>query len=211
MASVEKLPCFQRVVRFVYAIIIAGVFYTYYDENRLDNYRHLNFIILGITVFTFLIGSVAAVDDYDAHYVAPPRTSAEESDNDSIFNFSMTLDELEPIYGCFLAWKWYIILYQICFLTLVSTTSIMLYYKLFVPELSSLWPNFKESDEQLHYIPLFTMIVDIMFNCVPMIHRHYIFTFVILSVYAVYVVLVEPTLYNIPHYPFLVLGVSFIV
>ena len=119
-----------------------------YDEKRLDNYQHLNFIALGLTVFTFIIGSFAAVDDTDAHYVPPPRNSANQDDDDeSIFNFSMTMDELDPVYGCFLAWKWYIILYQVCFLTLVSTTSVMLYFKIFVPEISSIWPGFKESDE----------------------------------------------------------------
>ena len=164
-----------------------------------------------MTVFTFLIGSLAAVDDADAHYVAPPRNSANPEDDESIFNFSMTLDELDPVYGCFLAWKWYIILYQVCFLTLVSTTSVMLYFKVFAPEASSLWPGSNESDEQMHYIPLFTMIIDIMFNCVPMINRHYIITFAILSTYALYVELVEPKLYSIPHYALIVLGVSAIV
>ena len=196
----------------VYAGIIAIVFYGEYDEKRLDNYKHLNFIALGLTVFTFIIGSFAAVDDTDAHYVPPPRNSAnQDEDDESIFNFSMTMDELDPVYGCFLAWKWYIILYQICFLTLVSTTSVMLFFKIFVPEISSIWPGFKESDEQLHYIPLFTMIIDIMFNCVPMINRHYIITFIILSAYAVFVEVVEPKLYNIPHYPLIVLAVSMFV
>lgn len=74
--SLEKMPCFQRVIRFLYAGVIAAVFYSEYEENRLENYKHLNFIILGVTVFTFLIGSLAAVDDYDAHYIPPPRVSA---------------------------------------------------------------------------------------------------------------------------------------
>jgi len=55
------------------------------------------------------------------------------------------------------------------------------------------------------------MIIDIMFNCVPLIHRHYIFTFAILSGYAAYVELVEPKLYNVKHYTLYVLGVSMIV
>jgi hypothetical protein len=71
----------------------------------------LNFILLAVTAFTFLIGSYIAVDDSEAHYKPAPKKQTESDDDGSMFNFSMTLDGLEPIYDIMLAWKWYIILY----------------------------------------------------------------------------------------------------
>ena len=90
-------------------------------------------------------------------------------------------DDEDPKYNIFAAWKWYLILYHFSYLTLFSTSIILLGTEII--DLGEaiggvkLLKNVKYEDFLLTLVPLCLFIFDNAFNCTPLTNRHMIFVF----------------------------------
>ena len=123
-------------------------------------------------------------------------------------------DPEDPKYSSLRPWKWYLILYHFCFLTVFSTSIILVVTEAF----EEVWyefggsmkllKNVKFNDFALTLVPLLLFTVDNAFTCTPLTNRHLLFVLLMQGAYAVFVHTVCPDLYGFPFYPEAVMALS---
>ena len=119
----ENFPPFLRVLRSVYVLVMLfGVALAISDPDA-DKRYELSYHLVFIGTLTFALGAITAGDDAALHEQERPA----EPDEDDAFDISFTMegDPEDPKYDSFRPWKWYLILYHFCFLTVFSTSIIL--------------------------------------------------------------------------------------
>lgn len=177
-----------------------------------DKRYELSYHLVFLSTLTFLLGAVAAGDDTALHEQEQAAQPAEEDEFE--ISFTMEGEDEDPKYNSFAPWKWYLILYHLCFLTVYSTSIILVATEVF----EEVWyefggsmkllKNVKFNDFALTLVPLLLFTVDNAFTCTPLTNRHLIFVLLIQGAYAAFVHSVCPEVYGIAFYPEAVMALS---
>lgn len=208
----ESFPPFLRVLRSMYTIILLYGVHLAISDPDVDKHFELSYHLVFVSTFTFLLGAFAAGDDAALH--EQKRAAQPEEEDEFQISLSMEGEDPDPKYDSFALWKWYLILYHFCFLTVFSTSIILLVTEVF----EEVWyefggsmkllKNVKFNDFVLTLVPLSLFTVDNAFNCTPLTNRHLLFVLLIQGAYAVFVHTVCPDIYGFAFYPEAVMALS---
>jgi len=192
-------------------IMLFGVYLAVSDPDA-DKRYELSYHLVFLSTLTFLLGAFAAGDDAALH--EKERAAQPEEEDEFQISFTMEGEDEDPKYNSFAPWKWYLILYHLCFLTVFSTSIILVVTEVF----EEVWyefggsmkllKNVKFNDFALTLVPLLLFTVDNAFTCTPLTNRHLLFVIIIQGAYAVFVHTVCPEVYGFAFYPEAVMALS---